>query len=1261
MRYLRSLTLCLLGLVSPAVLIAQNDDGSFLERTIQDALSGAGREVRVTGFAGALSSTATLDSLTISDADGVWLTLTDAQLDWRRAALLRGRLELDSLTAASITLARLPTTDDPEAEEAGFQMPRLPPPEATQFALPELPVSIQIGEIRIDSVLIAEPVFGQEVEASLAGSASLADGEGEVDLNIERTDGQLGTLALAGSFANRTEILSVNLTMAEAENGVVATLLDVPERPSLDLSVLGEGPISDFIMSIGLRTDNVDRLIGRVEVGSTETQEDRTEQFFNVDLAGDITPLLQPEYRSFVGDDLSLEIAGVRSDQGGLDLNTLRLDAAELDLEGRVSLHPDAWPRRIDVQGRIAPVEGNSVLLSIPGPETRMSRASLNFAFDATESDAWLMSITADDVTREDFSLRSVLLGGQGTIRPGEGALVGRVLGQISARIAGLDLGDTALTKAVGSDLNGRFDFALQEDAPFQLRNLSLTGVDYGLDGDVTVLVPQDTPSPTIGGEITLSARDIARFADVAGQQLGGAVQIDVSGNVTPLDGAFDLEISGETNDLTVGVAQLDPLIAGDGALTVAARRDNLGTFVDRLSIRTPQSDIDGRVSLQSGATEGRIRAQIFDTSLIHPDMIGDGSVDVTFDQDGDVVNADLSLAGPGETTADVTLRTPEGAARTRFEAAIASQDLSVYAWAVGQPISGGVNLRAQGDADISERAVAAQLNGTITDLRTGIAEADILLAGVAEVVVDAARAANGAVSINTLSLNAPRLTALASGSVGGRQSEIDYSVRVANFGLIVPALPGEMASEGTVTSGGDQIGIDSTLTGPGGLQAAVQGTLRSDASRADMTIRGAAPLALANSRLAPNIIDGPLQFDLRINGPFDVASVSGTLATSGARMSIPAASIALQSIDSNVSISGGRAQVDVSLTPAATGQVRVTGPISLTDPFPGELAVALNEVIISRPGLIETSANGQLTVSGPLTGGARIAGQIDFGEIAVQVPSTSGAASAALPGLQHVNEPTAVRQTRARAGLIENGAADGRPQTPPFGLDVLLSAPSRIFIRGRGLDAEMGGRLRIGGTTNQIVPSGRFELVRGRLNILGQRVDLTEGYIQPQGDLDAYMRIVAEATSGDTDVRFTIEGQVSSPELTISSSPELPEDEVLSRFLFGRDLSEISTIQALQIADAIASLNGNGSGAFGRLRQGLGLDDLDVSTTETGETTVRAGRYLTENIYSDVSRTTDGETEINLNLTLTPNLTARGTARSDSTTGIGIFLERDY
>ena len=69
------------------------DDAGFLERLIEDSLSGDDRDVVLEGFEGLLSGQATFDRMTISDPDGVWLTITNAELDWERLALLRSRLK----------------------------------------------------------------------------------------------------------------------------------------------------------------------------------------------------------------------------------------------------------------------------------------------------------------------------------------------------------------------------------------------------------------------------------------------------------------------------------------------------------------------------------------------------------------------------------------------------------------------------------------------------------------------------------------------------------------------------------------------------------------------------------------------------------------------------------------------------------------------------------------------------------------------------------------------------------------------------------------------------------------------------------------------------------------------------------------------------------------------------------------------------------------------------------------------------------------
>jgi len=432
-----------------------------------------------------------------------------------------------------------------------------------------------------------------------------------------------------------------------------------------------------------------------------------------------------------------------------------------------------------------------------------------------------------------------------------------------------------------------------------------------------------------------------------------------------------------------------------------------------------------------------------------------------------------------------------------------------------------------------------------------------------------------------------------------------------------------------------------------------------------DLNVSGRAPLALANSFISPRSLSGVAQFDLRVNGPPAVSSVSGTITISGAGVALPKAQLALEGINANINLNGASAQIDINAGVNTGGRLAVNGSVGLSAPYQADIGVDLLNVGITDPGLYTTTANGRINFNGPATGGANITGIVNLGEVDIRVPSGAIASGASLPGLKHVNEPAAVRRTRAFADMLDTGNGNGAAASEggvAYGLDININAPSQIFIRGRGLDAELGGRLRLGGTTANVIPEGQFNLIRGRLDLLGKRLDLTTGSLRMQGSFVPYLLLVAQTTSGDIQVSITLEGPADEPEITFTSQPELPQDQVVSQLIFGRDLSQISAFQALQLASAVATLTGRGgAGLVGNLRQGIGLDNLDVTTGENDQTEVRAGKYLSENIYSEVEVDSEGQTQINLNLQINRRLKAKGSFGADGDSGLGIFFEKDY
>ena len=116
---------------------------------------------------------------------------------------------------------------------------------------------------------------------------------------------------------------------------------------------------------------------------------------------------------------------------------------------------------------------------------------------------------------------------------------------------------------------------------------------------------------------------------------------------------------------------------------------------------------------------------------------------------------------------------------------------------------------------------------------------------------------------------------------------------------------------------------------------------------------------------------------------------------------------------------------------------------------------------------------------------------------------------------------------------------------------------------------------------------------------------------------IDPQVGVEAVHQGEDIIVTVRVSGPAAKPEIDISSQPELPQDEILSRMLFGKQVTDLSGAQAAQLAAAVAELSGatgSGPGFMEKIRRGLGVDVLQFGG-ESG-TSVRAGQYLSEDVF---------------------------------------------
>jgi len=618
---------------------AATDDRGYLTALLEDNLSTDGVRVTITGFAGALSSRASIAQMTIADKDGVWLTLTDVALDWNRVALFSGAVEITALTAAGIVLDRVPAADDTPSAEAG------------SFSLPELPVSVTIGKISADSIVLGEAVLGEPVTARLEASMQLAGGEGHAAILLERTDDKAAEIALDASYVNATGVLSVDLSAIEEADGIAVRLLGVPGAPSAALTVDGTGPIEGFAAAVSLSTDDVVRLAGNVQLSGDGAGTNG----FNLGLAGDLAPVFLPEYAEFFGPAVSLAAAGSRDPSGRMTLDVFRVQAQAIDLYGSAALDAGGLPLRFDIAGKLGLADGSPLLLPLTTEvRTRITAGTLALRYDAQQGEEWSGKADLTGLDRADFKADQMTLTAAGRIAR-EGA-VPSVAAKIDFAATGLAPADPALATALGAEVTGTAIADWQGGTgATRLSRLVVQGSDYELALNGSVQGLEDAFAVQGTGQVRFD--DLSRFSALAGQSLAGAGTIKVTGEGSPLSGQFDVVAEGMGTDLRSGIAQVDGLLRGQARIDASVRRDQTGTTLREVRLAGNGLSVTARGRLATGANDISAEVRLDDLAVLGAGYRGalQGAVRLL----GDRVTLDAAGRGLaiGQAQADRVLR----------------------------------------------------------------------------------------------------------------------------------------------------------------------------------------------------------------------------------------------------------------------------------------------------------------------------------------------------------------------------------------------------------------------------------------------------------------------------------------------------------------------------------------------------------------------------------------------------------------------------
>jgi translocation and assembly module TamB len=506
--------------------------------------------------------------------------------------------------------------------------------------------------------------------------------------------------------------------------------------------------------------------------------------------------------------------------------------------------------------------------------------------------------------------------------------------------------------------------------------------------------------------------------------------------------------------------------------------------------------------------------------------------------------------------------------------------------------------------------------------------------------------------------------------SLTGRGQALTGALQAKLSGAGGRDLKGAAPLDGLVnaTLAANTLTIDASLGSQQGLRSTAHIILPSEASAAPfrIAINRTRPLLGTfnlNGELKPvwdllmgseRSLSGQLTAQGELRGTLRDPRAIGTATLDNGRFTDSGTGLKLQNVTLRARLADNA--IDVSQltgTDGSGGQLNGAGRISLQREGTSSFRLDLKAFRLIDNEIAKATASGQTTIERAADGKIRLAGAltIDRADIAANPPIPSGVVPM---DVVEINKPVDLQQV-----------VEGPPErVAPVALDVSLKAPGRVFLKGRGLNVELSLDAHVTGTTTSPDLTGVARVIRGDYDFAGKRFQFDNRGVIYLGASAQSIRLDLTATRDDPALTavIRIQGTAAKPRITLTSSPVLPTDEVLSQVLFGASASQLSAGQAAQLASALSALaTGGGFDIVGGLRNFARLDRLAFGGDTTGGVTVSGGKYLTDNVYLELTgggregASTQVEWRVKKNLSVVSRLTRQGDTR------LSVRWRKDY
>lgn len=1320
------LVLVPVGVVAGVLIFANTGAGQrMIESRLPDLTGGM---VHITGLSGRVPDRLRADRIELRDKDGAWLTIESLVLDWHPLRLLGGTADIELASAAHIAMPRLPVSEpspqpQPQPASSNYGLPvtvklntlKVPRLDlgapvagvAGAFAadgsgryvsLDDMDVTLALN--RLDSpgtyelaeasvtpdairanLKICEPVHG--FVGTLAALPDL--GPLSLDANLDGPRTAIATrLALdAGQLTARADG-TVDYTHSAADLAVKANAPAMAPRPdlswqsiALDARVRGPFTAPDANGTLAIASlQAAGAAIARIDA---QVRGDTAQAVLHAE-ANDLR-IPGPKPDALAGSPLVVD-GTVRLDQAARPL-TLSIRHKLLSAEGTAEtngpLHatstvemPDLAPLAaiggIDVRGHT-----NLVLTANQQPDGETIAFTANGPLAITGGMAPLPGLIgnagalnlAGTLHGADVAVSKFALDGRTLALTADGGLHSNVA-DVNLRATLSDLRALAPTLAGKLKIDGKMagpldDFGVTADVKGEVAS---EGVPRGpLSAHLEAKHLPKIPAGKLTAQGALDGAPLNLAVEVA-QTGAGGLKIDIpraSWKSAQAAGALTLPPGARVplGKLDLRMSRLDDLRGLTGQPLSGSVTAALET-TEKAGRQTAVLTADLRdAGLAGKATVGRAALK---ASVLDP--LGKPSLDAKLTADG--------IAASGVTASGtVTVAGPQDALGARVAANV--QNLQGAPLSLSSAATVDVTgsrttlseLQAQWKGQTLRLLVPARIaygqEVSVDRLRLGMQQATVDVAGRISPTLDLTAAIRN-VTPDLARIAVPDLqadgTLNADARLTGTQARPAGTVRVAANGLRIRTGQFRSLPPASIAANaefhGESADVDARLAAGRGTSLTVNGRVPVQPTSGPMDVRaqGSLDLALLNPILEVDgrRVRGQVTLDARAQGTAAVPQVSGTAQLANGDVQDLALGARVHDIAALIQADGTTIRIARFDGRAGPGTLGLTGTISPAAPgMPVNLRLLANNAEPLASDRLTANLSADLTVSGEIQNRLSAVGKVTINRAEIRIP-------------EHMPASIVVLNVRRR----------GEPPPPPpapgpnVALDVTVVSPGQMFVRGRGIFAELGGSLHLSGTSDNPQPQGAFNLIRGTISVAGQSLTFSRGEVSFNGGKLSDPSILFVATSSTTTMTANLEvsGTASNPKIRLYSTPEFPQDEVLAQLIFKRSASSLSPFELAQLAGALAQLTGvGGSGGFDPLnsvREGLGLDTLSVGggTGKSGPS-LTGGKYVAPGVFVGAKQGTGGtSTQGLVQVDLYRGLKLQGTVGAGTNTNPGASPE---